>query len=217
MKALALNLVVVMTIAVASLALMLSFFSGPVVQMLTDTFCFFNDNVFAGIGVDVARDVCPDETACRGERVIIESDNKQYFKSQLAARTLLCWRQKLPACGAESVCYEIIMKQNLQAALTEEEFTQYLEREGACSAIENSWVFDAAGGKPSSCGDEELIIWSAKDNVIKDQSIVLVKYDLKNNRIVMDAGGTAKRADRIVCENAEKDNICGTQIGRAHV
>src|SRR3989338_7788159 len=131
MKGLALNAVVVMIIAIISLALLLTFFSGPFSQLLTDTYCFFNDNVFSAMGVNLGGDVCPQKAICKGEQVILESNNKQYVKSQIAARTLLCWREKLPSCGPASICYEMIFKEPLQDGISEEEFTQYLESEGA--------------------------------------------------------------------------------------
>src|SRR3989338_2964281 len=98
MKGIALEAVVVMIIAIVSLTLLLSFFLDPFRQMLTDTFCFFNNNIFKTMGANLGGDVCPSDTNCRGERVILESNDKQYVRSQIAAHTLLCWRQKLPAC-----------------------------------------------------------------------------------------------------------------------
>jgi hypothetical protein len=186
MHGMALNAVVVMIIAVVSLALLLTFFTGPFTQMLTDTFCFFNNNVFRIMGVDVGKDVCTEDPGCKGERVVIESDSKQYVKSQFAAHTLLCWRQKQPSCGDVSICYEIILKKPLTEALTEEEITQYLANEGACGVIENSQVYGTTPtAKPFDCGDEDLIAWRVSGVTIKDQPIVLITYDIANNRIVV--------------------------------
>lgn len=186
MRGLALNAVVVMIIAIVSLALLLMFFTGPFTQMLTDTFCFFNNNVFAVMGVNVGKDVCSTEASCRGERILLESSDKQYVKSQFAARTLLCWRQKQPSCGNVSICYEMILKSPLQEPLTEEEITQYLASEGACGVIENSRVYGITPpDKPYDCGDEDLIVWRVPNVAIRDQSIVLITYDIANNRIVI--------------------------------
>ncbi len=211
MKGIALEAVVVMIIAIVSLGLMLTFFAGPFSQMLTDTYCFFNDHVFKPMGVNMGSDVCSSPTNCQGERVIIESNDKKYVKSQLAARALLCWTEKkLPSCGDASVCYQIILKKPLVESLTEEEFTQYLETEGACNVIENSLVYDATGTeKQSNCGDEDLVLWNAKNSVISDQSIVLVTYDIRNNHIVVDAGGTVT-AQASVCNDAQVNNVCNT-------
>src|SRR3989338_7945191 len=160
MKGIALEAVVIMIIAIVSLTLLLTFFLDPFRQMLTDTYCFFNDNVFRAMGATLGGDVCNSPVSCRGERVVLESNDKQYVQSQIAAHTLLCWRQKLPSCGDASVCYQMILKKQLQDPITEEDLTQYLSTQGACGVIENSRVYDITGTeKQFDCGDEDLILW----------------------------------------------------------
>jgi hypothetical protein len=140
--------------------------------------------------VNLGEDVCAKEIKCRAERIIVDTQSKEQLKKELAARTLLCWSQKSPLCGNASICYEMIMKQPLQAALTEEELTQYLEEQGACGVIENSQVYDASGNINSypNCGDNDLIGWETKNYVIKDQSIILIEYDTRANRIIVRSG-----------------------------
>ncbi len=205
MHGMALDAVIVIIIAIVSLTVLLSFFSGPFQQMLTDTFCFFNNNVFSVFGVNLGQDVCVKEPSCRAERIIIDSQSKEYLKKEIAARALLCWDQKSPACGNTSVCYEMVMKKPLQAALTEEELTKYLEDQGACGVIENSRVYDANGLKLyPGCGNNDLIGWEVSNYVIGDQSIILIEHDIKKNRVVVRAGISSFRPD--TCSNNIKDS-----------
>jgi len=188
MKGLALSAIVILIIAITSLGLLLVFFSGPFTESMTDTYCFFNNNIFLPMGINIAGDLC-EINLCKGERVVLDSTSKDYFISQIAARTLLCWSQKSPACGSVSICYEMVLKEPLQEGLTEEDFTRYLDEQGACSIIENSLVYNATDLKPyPNCGNNDLIEWEISNYTIKDQGIILIEYNIKENKIVIRSG-----------------------------
>lgn len=198
MKGLALTTIAIILIAVAGLGIFLSFFSGPFSQMLTDTFCFFNNHVFFVLGANLAPQLCK-PIECRGERVVLEPLSSEDLVKDIAAYSLMCWNQKGPECGNMSMCYDLVLRKNplksQDDVITEIDLTKYLEEQGACSILENSIVVNPDGTRANytdytvhgSCGDEDLVTWSVLDNsgyhVIWKQSLIIIMYDIENNKI----------------------------------
>jgi len=186
-KGLELNIMIALMIGIVGLLVLLSFFSGPVQQMMSDTFCFFNNRVFGALGINLGARLCQ-PLECKAEQLVISPVTREELITQIAAPTILCWKDKSPKCGKTAICYEIVLKNNPLKegeSITESDFTDYLEKQGACGVIENSKVFDQSGQlvNITGCGDEDLIVWNMEGNVIKGQSLILIQYDLANNKI----------------------------------
>ena len=188
MKGLALTTIAIILIAVAGLGIFLSFFSGPFSQMLTDTFCFFNNHVFFVLGANLAPQLCK-PIECRGERVVLEPLSSEDLVKDIAAYSLMCWNQKGPECGNMSMCYDLVLRKNplksQDDVITEIDLTKYLEEQGACSILENANITLPDGTRVPypGCGDEDLIIWAVSDNIIYTQSLIIIMYDIENNKI----------------------------------
>lgn len=187
MKGLELSIIVVLIIGIISLIVLLLFFTGPFQGMLTDTFCFFNNNVFKVFGMNLAEELCK-TVGCKAERVVLEPLSKDQLVSWIAAYSISCWKEKSPACGNSSVCYELILKNMPEIEIGEEDLAIYMKDQGACHIIENNKIITEYGEKDfGGCGDEDLLIWQVRDYVIRDQKLILIQYDILNNRIVVKA------------------------------
>jgi hypothetical protein len=92
-------------------------------------------------------------------------------------------------------CFSLTIDSDTGLYVTEYTVTEILVNERGCSKLENSRVIDEFGNPipdyPNDCGTRDQLKWEVGDNIIgkliKDQRLVLIKYDSSNKQIIVKA------------------------------
>jgi hypothetical protein len=175
MKGLALETIVAAIIAIAGVIVFLSLFG-----FFKGASNWFYCNIFVKIqSLFVRQDVSIPE-ACREyikeevKRVeISESDNK-IFSRILLGYIIACWKDaEMKGLNKDHACFELELKNEVED-VTEENVTKILIEEDRCKSIENS---------DYNCGAKDQILWKVENDVIKNQKIILIRYNAKENAV----------------------------------
>jgi len=178
-----LNLIGYMIIGIIGIMVLLLFLQGPLQSLLKNTFCYFYQNVLKQTSGFCSKPI--DQT----NFVDVSADTPEELARNIAAYAITCWSKRSPEITKDIVCYNLFLKQN-PGKVSELFMTQIMEREGGCQTISNSIVVDANGNSipyPGNCGNEDDIVWDVSGNVIDQQSLVIIKYDLSLGKIVIKA------------------------------
>lgn len=178
-----LNLIGYMMIGIISIIVILLFLQGPLQSILTSTFCYFYQNV-----LQQTSGFC---TPIQNTAPIVEinAQTPEDLATNIAAYAIDCWSKHNPQISKDIICYNLLLKNN-PGNVTEMLMTQIMEKEGGCQALQNSVVTLENGTSvpyPGNCGSEDDITWQVSGNVIDQQSIILIKYDLQSGKIVIKA------------------------------
>jgi len=118
--------------------------------------------------------VCKDYTK---EEVKIEEvseiDNK-IVSRMLLAYIISCWREaEMKGLNKDHSCYEIHFKRSVYD-VSEFNVTKVLIEEDGCKSIENA---------DYGCGAQDQILWKVYGEVIRDQKIILIRYNSKYDAV----------------------------------
>jgi len=168
MKALAINIIFFLLIAIVGLILLIS--------LVTGTFQSAVKWLYCDVYIKIITSFMGQETAsipkdCLTEPPIPtieiqESDNK-LFSRKLLSIVIACWKEaEVEQQYKTHACYELQLKKVVDN-VTEENVSSILINEDRCKSIENS---------DYGCGARDQILWDIYGSVINNQKIILVKY-----------------------------------------
>ena len=180
---LSLNLIGYILIGIIGILVLLVFLQGPLQLLLKNTFCYFYQNV-----LQQTSNFCSKPTDTIGY-ITISEDMPEKLARDIAAYSIACWSKRNPQITKDIVCYNLLL-QNNSVKVSELLMTQVMEKEGGCQALQNSAIVLENGTSinyPGNCGTEDDIVWQVSGNVIDQQSIVIIKYDLSLGKIVIEA------------------------------
>jgi hypothetical protein len=175
MKALALETIVAVIIAMAGIMVFL-YFTG----FLKSSSNWFYCNVFLKIQNLFSRQQISMPETCKDyakEEVkveeIEESDNR-IVSRMILAYIIACWNEaELKGLNKDHPCYEIHLKNKVDD-VTEANVTRVLIEEDGCKSIENS---------DYGCGALDQILWRVDGEIIRNQETILIRYSSKENGI----------------------------------
>jgi len=192
-KGLELNLIAYVIITLVGVGVLLLLIGGPVKSFSKSTFCYFYQNILGQTS-----DFCRPTTRSMQTIVICDtikegcdeavSDGEELGRI-IAKYAILCWTNLRAVVRNETACYSLSLDTH-PGKVTEYQMTNTMEREHGCELLENSMVKDEQGNivdYTGDCGIEDQIYWDVSGNVIQDQSLVLIKYDMVNKRIIIKA------------------------------
>jgi hypothetical protein len=179
MKALALETIVAAIIAMAGMITFL-YLTG----FFKNASNWFYCNVFLKIQSLFSKQISVPE-ACKDyvkEEVkveeIDESDNR-IVSRMILAYIISCWKEaEVKGLNKDHACYEIHLKRSVDD-VTEANVTRVLIEEDGCKSIENSRVENSDYG----CGAQDQILWKVEGEAIRNQKIILIRYNSKENAI----------------------------------
>jgi hypothetical protein len=180
-KGIAIDILGIIVIGIAGVLILLLFVQGPLSSLLKGTFCYFYQNV-----LQQKSEFCK-KPLDQPEYVTMSTDTQEELARNIAAYSIICWKNVAPTIRKDIVCYNLLLDKH-PGKVTETLMTQIMEREGGCSELENSAVLTEGGASipySGNCGTNDQIVWDVSDSVILDQSIVLIKYDMNLGKIVV--------------------------------
>jgi len=180
-KGLALTTIGVYIIAFFSLATILLFINSPLRKGARDLYCsahsqFGDAPAFCG------------SDACQGEKVELEAITKEEVAMEIAAHSIACLKSKSGcARGNSIVCYTLKLAKNSEA-ITEKDVTEALAGGGACPVLENNRIVLPNGSSTGyqGCGRADKLKWQVTNNLIKNQSLILIEYSYQNHTILIE-------------------------------
>jgi hypothetical protein len=175
MKALALETIVAAIIAMAGMITFL-YLTG----FFKNASNWFYCNVFLKIQSLFSRQQISVPEACKDymkEEVkveeIEEGDNR-IVSRMILAYIISCWKEaEIRGLNKDHACYEIHLKRSVDD-VTETNVTRVLIEEDGCKSIENS---------DYGCGAQDQILWKVEGEAIRNQKIILIRYNSKENAI----------------------------------
>jgi len=183
MKGMELETIFIILIALISISLLFIFVSGPLKDLGKNIFCFFYQNI-----LQQKHEACePSGTYGKSEK--ISPSTREELARYIAAYSIVCWKNAKFEKGEYILCFSIELEKN-PGEITEKDVTSIMENEGGCKILENSIIKDINGNEVSydgNCGDEDQIDWNVYGNYIKDQKLITILYDKKENKIVINA------------------------------
>jgi len=183
MKGMTIETLGIITIGLVGVIVLLLFVQGPLVSLLKGTFCYFYQNVLQQKSEFCKRPVD------QPEFVTISADTPEELARNIAAYSIVCWKEFSPNIKKDITCYSLLLDKH-PGKVTESLLTQIMQKEGGCAELENSIVMTESGSQiqfNGTCGTTDQIVWDVSGNYILNQSIVLVKYDLNQGKIVIKA------------------------------
>jgi len=177
-----LNLIGYVLIGIIGIIVLIFFLQGPLTQLMTNTFCYFYQNVLGQ-----QSSLCKKNVGSINTEYLSE-DTTEGLARWIAVYSITCSRMSLQL-SKDIVCYDLILQKN-PGKVSELMVTQLMENEGGCQALQNSRiVFENGtyGNYPGDCGTRDDLVWNVTGNVIDQQSIVLIKYDISLGKITVEA------------------------------
>jgi len=187
-----LDIIAYFIIAIAGIALLLILLSGPLSSLTKNTFCFFYQKMLR-LESPYCKPPPPVRTVnvCSkaGEDCDEVATSAEEVARIIASYAIACWQTERSAATERVQCYNLFLETH-PGAVTEMIMTQVMERENACKALENSKVVDDKGvliDYVGDCGSSDNIVWDVSGNVLLQQTLVSIKYDRVQNKIVIKA------------------------------
>lgn len=154
MKALALNSIFRLIIAMGSLILLLSLFSTGVKPAGEWIYCNIYFKLTAFFTHSSPPDFCKVEK--KAETIEIEERDNKKFSRMLLSYIVSCWKSaEIKGLYKDHPCYELLLK-SVVDNVTEKNVTDILIIEDNCISIENS---------DYGCGEENKILWKIETNI----------------------------------------------------
>jgi len=175
MKSLALETIVVTIIAIVG---MMSFL------YLTGFFKNISNWFYCNVFVKIqslfsayqisAPEVCKDYIKEEVEVVRVDESDEKIVSRLILAHIIACWNiAEIKGLNRDHGCYEIHFNRFVDG-VTEESVTKVLIEEDMCKSIENS---------DYGCGARDQILWKVENGIIRDQEIILIRYNSRENAI----------------------------------
>jgi len=192
-KGIEINMIALIIIGLVGIAVLLMILYGPISSMLKSTFCFFYEDVlkqkadFCAYTKTIAQQVTICKTKVEECTHVAEGDDE--IANYIAAYSILCWQEANVKVTKNTICYQIILKTH-PYYIDEEFFTYNMEKGNGCEVLENSKIILPDGEEveySGYCGTHDNIFWDVSNNVIKKQSLILIKYDTVENKIIISA------------------------------
>lgn len=169
-KGLALNIIFSLVIALVAVMLFISLVSGTLQNAAKFFYC---DVYFKVVTFFMGQETASIPKTCKptedqAKVVEVRSQDNKVFSRELLAYIITCWKEtEIKQMYKTHSCYELhLMK--IVDNVTEQNVSSILINEDHCKSIDNS---------DYDCGDKDQIVWNIDGNVIKDQKIILIKYD----------------------------------------
>lgn len=192
-KGMELNIIAYVVITLVGVGVLLLLIEGPIKSFSKNTFCYFYQNIlgqtsnFCKPSVRSLQTVVICETMKEGcDETATSSDE---LARVIAKYAILCWTDLRAVVRNETACYSLSLEVN-PGKVTEYLVTNIMEKEHGCELLENSVIKDEQGNiidYPGNCGAKDQIYWDVSGNFIKDQGVILIKYDTTNKRIIIEA------------------------------
>jgi len=183
MKGITIEVLGVIIVGLVGVVILLLFVQGPLASLLKGTFCYFYQNVLQQKSEFCKRPID------QPEFVTISADTAEELARNIAAYSIACWKEVSPTIKKDVICYNLLLDKH-PGMVTETLLTQIMEKEGGCYELENAVVVSESGMQTTysgNCGTYDQIVWDVSGNVILNQSIILIKYDLNSGKIVIKA------------------------------
>jgi len=184
-KGIELNIIAYIIIGLVGIMLLMMFVYGPLNLVVKNTFCYFYQTI-----LKQTSDFCKEEP--KGIRTVtIEPFDKEELARYIAAYSILCWEELRPVISNSTICFNVKLKSH-PGKIYESDVTRIMETDpgDACSVLQNSKVIDESGklvDYKGDCGKNDNIEWDVFGNYIEKQSLILIKYDMRINKIVISA------------------------------
>ena len=183
-KAIAIDLIGYIMIGLVAIILLLIFIAGPLKDLSRGTFCFFYVNI-----LQQSADFCPSKSHGPVEESISPQTTEDYAR-EIAAKAAACHEEKIEPTNF-TTC-SILNINSFPGKITESDVTRILEKDpgNACGIIQNSKVVLENGTVvpyQGNCGGEDDILWDVSNNVLTDQSVVVIRNDIVAKKIVVRA------------------------------
>ena len=179
MKALALETIVAAIIAMAGMITFLyltGFFKNASNWFYCDVFLKIQ-SLFSGQQISVP-EACKDYMKEEVKVEEIDESDNRIVSRMILAYIINCWNEaEVKGLNKDHACYEIHLKRSVNN-VTEANVTRVLIEEDGCKSIENSNVNSDYG-----CGAQDQILWKIEGKVIRNQKIILIRYNSKENAI----------------------------------
>jgi len=175
MKALALETIVAAIIAMAGMISFLyltGFFKNASNWFYCNVFIKIQ-SLFSGEKISVP-EVCKEYIKEEVKIEEIDESDNRIVSRMLLAYIISCWNEaEVKGLNKDHSCYEIHLKREVEN-VTEANVTQVLIEEDRCRSIENS---------DYGCGVQNQILWMVENGIIRDQKIILIRYNSRENAI----------------------------------
>jgi len=175
MKALALETIIAAIIAIAGMISFLyltGFFKNVSNWFYCNVFIKIQ-NLFSTHKISVP-EVCKEYIKEKVKVEEIDESNNRIFSRMLLAYIISCWNEaEIKGLNKDHPCYEIHLKRIVDD-VTEENVSKVLIEEDRCRSIENS---------DYGCGAQDQILWRVGKGIIRDQKIILIRYNSRENSI----------------------------------
>ena len=182
MKGMTLETIGFVIIALFGVAILISFISGSLNDLVRSGFCYFYKKL--GLGDS---DVCEPADNIP-EEVIVKPESVEEFARSLAAYSTVCWKDSTKSLKTKDTnCYRFVI-QNHPGNVTEFNVTHILETEGGCDSLENSMVVNETGDVveyTGYCGVNDNLGWEVYGNVVYEQELILIKYSDELKKVVV--------------------------------
>jgi len=188
-----LDIIAYFIIAIAGIALLLILLSGPLSSLTKNVFCFFYqkmlhlESYYCKPEVPISKQVNVCSKAAEGcDEVATTAEEVARI---VASYAIACWQTERSTATDSVLCYSIFLETH-PGAVTEMIMTQVMEKENACKALENSKVIDDKGNSIDyigDCGTNDNIVWEVSGNILQTQTLVSIKYDRTQNKIIIRA------------------------------
>jgi hypothetical protein len=175
MKALALETIVAAIIAMAGMITFLyltGFFKNASNWFYCNVFLKIQ-NLFSKQQISVP-EACKDYMKEEVKVEEIDESNNRIVSRMILAHIINCWNKaEVKGLNKDHACYEIHLKRSIDD-VTEDNVTRVLIEEDRCKSIENS---------DYGCGAQDQILWKVEGEVIRNQKVILIRYNSKENAI----------------------------------
>jgi hypothetical protein len=175
MKALALETIVAAIIAMAGMITFLyltGFFKNASNWFYCNVFLKIQ-SLFSGQKISVP-EACKDYIKEELKIEEIDESDNRIVSRMLLAYIINCWNEaEVKGLNKDHACYEIHLKRSVDN-VTEANVTKVLIEEDRCKSIENS---------DYGCGVQDQILWGVEGEAIRNQEIILIRYNSKENAI----------------------------------
>lgn len=177
MKGIALEIVVILSIAIASLILILSlmgYFKG-ISNFIYCNFYFKIVKFFWREEITSVPEVCKGKSDKEVEIVELKESDPKVISRILLAHIISCWRgAEIKGLTKDHPCYEIRLIEKPTSSIREENVSEILIKEDKCKSIENV---------DFGCGEKDQILWRVGNREIFEQKTVFIRYSSKEEAV----------------------------------
>ena len=170
MKGLAINIIFSLIIALVGVIVFISLVTGALQDAANWFYC---DVYFKVTSFFLGQETASIPKSCvpsEAQPVVaeIKDQSNGMVSRELLSYIITCWKEtEIKQLYKTHPCYELHLTAQV-GDVTEQNVTDILINEDRCKSIENS---------DYGCGSKDQILWEIDGSVIRDQKIILIKYD----------------------------------------